>query len=179
MPIKTMDHNIEEWKDVFQIDRNSPSGVSWNINGNNKVKGKPCGWKSDTGHWKCEYKNKSISLHRVVFYLANGYVDSNMVVDHIDQNPSNNVIENLRIISPKENFRNKKKGSNNVSGVNGVHEIHKFVATWSEDGKAKSKDFRVSDYGVELAKEMAIKFRENKIEYLNSLGYNYSDIHGL
>ena len=42
-------------------------------------------------------------------------------VDHIDGDPRNNRIENLRNVSHRINMRNAKKQKNNTSGYNGVH----------------------------------------------------------
>lgn len=172
------DHLIEEWFEVFQLDEKSPSGLSWKINGNNKVKGKPCGWLSDLGYWKVEYKTKTISCHRVVYYLLYSSIEAEKVVDHINGIPSDNTPSNLRLITYAENCRNKKRSKNNRTGLTGVYENHEFIAVWSENGKSYSKTFKVADYG-EDTKAVAEEFRENKIAELNAKGYNYSDTHGL
>lgn len=172
------DYLIEEWSEAFQLDECSPSGISWKINGNNKMKGKPAGWLNELGYWKVEYKNKGIQVHRIVFYLFNGYIDKEKVVDHLNGNPSDNSASNLRLITYAENCRNKKRSKNNRTGTNGVHETHDFITTWMENGKQKSKKFSVIEYG-EKAREMAESFRSSKIAELNDCGYNYSNTHGL
>lgn len=175
---KAKDNFISEWKDVFQLDSRSPSGLSWKIDGNNKSIGKPVGYLTELNYWKCEYKSKSIFVHRIIYYLSNGKLDETKVIDHIDGNPLNNNSENLREITYAENCRNKTKPINNKSGVMGLHECHDFVVTWSENGKSRSKKFSVLKLG-QKAKELAIQFRIEKLEYLNSIDLNYSERHKL
>lgn len=172
------DYYIDLWNDVFYIDKNSPSGISWKINGNNKQIGKPVGWKTELNYWKAEFNTKALLIHRVVYFLHHGHLDKTMVVDHINGDPSDNSIENLRMISYAENSRNRKLGVNSKTGTNGVHETHDFIATWSENGKAHSKKFSVLVYG-DNARNLAEAFRKKKINDLNNVGHNYTDHHGL
>jgi len=57
--------------------------------------------------------------HRLAWLLAHGE-DAPEDIDHIDGDPSNNRISNLRAVSHAENGRNRKLGGNNTSGVMGV-----------------------------------------------------------
>lgn len=41
-------------------------------------------------------------------------------IDHIDGNPENNRIENLRLVTQKENNKNRKLHRNNKTGLHGV-----------------------------------------------------------
>jgi hypothetical protein len=63
-------------------------------------------------------KHKLFLLHRVVFALHHNYLPS--LVDHIDQNPSNNKIENLRHANKTINSINTGLSVKNKSGVKGV-----------------------------------------------------------
>lgn len=176
--MRAKDYFKDEWEDVFQIDPSSQSGLSWKISGINKVEGRPVGWLDKNNYWRCEYKHKAILVHRIIYYLANGDLDNNLVVDHVDGDPLNNSIDNLRMISRPENSRNRKKSKVNVSGINGVAEIHSFVASWSENGKKCSKTFSVLELGYLKARELAEQYRVKKIEELNDAGYNYTERHG-
>lgn len=180
MPKPAKDYLIEEWSEVFEYDETSPSGIVWKINGNNKSKGKAVGWQTENGHWKAEYKNKGVQLHRVVYHLHHLNLKPDEVIDHIDGNPSNNKIENLRMVDMAANGRNKKRAKNNTTGVGGVFESHVFVANWTVHGKQFSKKFNVKDYAsIEEAKQAAIDFRFNKIGELNLLDFGYTERHGL
>lgn len=59
--------------------------------------------------------NKLLGVHRVVWYLHYGYMPK--VLDHIDRNPENNSIENLRECDFRLNGANKTKGNVGYKGV--------------------------------------------------------------
>ena len=69
--------------------------------------------KGDGGH---------IALHQLIMSLINkNYTPSkNLIPDHIDRNPSNNVRTNLRLTNQQENGKNKKRSCKNTSGKQGV-----------------------------------------------------------
>lgn len=61
-----------------------------------------------------------VSLHRLVALDEDEILDGNIFVDHIDRNPNNNTLSNLRITDNKNNVRNSSIGKNNTSGIIGV-----------------------------------------------------------
>jgi hypothetical protein len=64
--------------------------------------------------------NKKIyGLHRIIFLHQNGWMPS--TIDHIDRNPSNNKIENLRPVSISQNSWNSNLFKTNTSGIRGVN----------------------------------------------------------
>ena len=67
--------------------------------------------------------NKTVAAHRVIWEHVNGEIPPKMEIDHIDGNPSNNKISNLRVVTKLENAQNKHKATlkNKTSGVKGVH----------------------------------------------------------
>lgn len=178
MTRKSSDHFKDEWSSVFEISDKSPSGLVWKIaRGKNIKAGAAAGWQTELDYWKVEYKSKTIAVHRIVYFLHYGSLDPYKIVDHKDGLSYNNNPANLREIPYAENCRNKKKPINNVSGTTGVHEVHEWVATWSENGKNCQKSFKVSKFG-NLAKSMAEEYRELKIKELNEMNYNYTERHG-
>lgn len=66
----------------------------------------------------CSIGAKKYYLHRLIWQMHTGSVPT--IIDHIDGNPSNNRIENLRECTNAENQYDAKRKSNNRSGVKGV-----------------------------------------------------------
>ena len=84
---------------------------------------------------------KDIKLHQImaiVFldHIPNGY---EKVIDHIDKNPLNNKIENLRIVTPRENSTNRKDASQYGTGVIKKIECNKIYFRSTINVKGKSK----------------------------------------
>lgn len=83
-------------------------------------------------------KKESIRLHRLIMNAKKGEE-----VDHIDGNTLDNRKCNLRICTPKENSRNRKRQKNNTTGYVGVlfvnrkYLIRQFRARIKVDGKIK------------------------------------------
>ena len=63
--------------------------------------------------------------------MHNGKIPNGMQIDHIDHNKTNNKIDNLRLVTPKENNHNMKFRVTNKSGVTGV--------SWDKQHKAEVK----------------------------------------
>lgn len=125
-------------------------------------------------YYKVSLKNSSYGVHRVIWLLHNGRIDSNMVVDHIDNNPSNNSIDNLRMVSFSENSKNRisklpRSGFRNILqnyDVSGnVVSYHVFWRPAFHDRSIK-KLFSVSDYSDSMVSALraAYYFRETLIQ---------------
>ena len=88
---------------------------------------------------------KTTGLHQVVLGIGGG----KLVPDHIDQNPLNNTLCNLRPSTSVINGNNRSLNRNNTSGVNGV--IHRVTAKRKDylvTRKLKGKTtFKVFGYG--------------------------------
>jgi len=59
------------------------------------------------------------AVHRVVWAVVNGEWPES-IIDHINRDTTDNRIENLRIVTPLGNSKNKSRARNNTSGINGV-----------------------------------------------------------
>ena len=86
--------------------------------------------------WKNEIK-KQFQIHRLVALTFIENLEDKPEVDHIDNDPSNNRVENLRWATHQENNRNTRIPSNNTSGIKGVswcNQTQKWRASIKIDG---------------------------------------------
>jgi HNH endonuclease/AP2 domain len=81
------------------------------------------GWTGHRGYVYLTVSNKRRAAHQVIWEHVNGRVPDGFEIDHIDGNPSNNSILNLRLLTHAENMQNRHlpSGKNKTSGVKGVH----------------------------------------------------------
>ena len=66
--------------------------------------------------------------HRLVWLYAHGEWPD-QIVDHIDGDPQNNRLSNLRLASPTQSVHNTRKPKTNTSGFKGVS-WHKATERW-------------------------------------------------
>lgn len=76
-----------------------------------------------------------MSAHRIIWIMVHGHIPDGMMPDHIDGNPFNNRLANLRIASKAENNRNRAASSRNTCGIKGVrYKCGKWYARITVDG---------------------------------------------
>lgn len=96
-------------------DTSSPSSLSW-INGTN------AGCQDNNGYWLIRVGSrpgKLLRAHRIIWYMFNKTLPN--ILDHVDGNPGNNLLSNLRKATESQNRHNSKKHSDNTSGYKGVY----------------------------------------------------------
>ena len=81
--------------------------------GRHSKAGDRAGSKQPNGYRKICVSKKMYQEHRIIWMWHYGEIPENMEVDHIDRDPSNNKIENLRILDRSRNCLNNS--ANNVS----------------------------------------------------------------
>jgi len=109
---------------------------------------------------------KSYKCARVVYYLATGIDPGIYEVDHIDQDSSNNSIQNLRLANRSQNAMNMKLKSSNTTGFKGVS-WHKsrglFRCTITLNGKSKHLAHHICP--VRLAYQYNVIAKEHHKEF--------------
>lgn len=91
----------------------------WKTNKSHFVKsGQKAGGILSDGRHYIKIDGKPWKLHRIIFLYHHGYIPK--YIDHIDGNPGNNRIENLREVTLSENQWNRKQSKNNKTGSKGV-----------------------------------------------------------
>jgi len=122
---------------------------------------------STEGYLIISIQGKRYKAHRLVFLYMNNNNLSDVEVDHIDGNRSNNKYSNLRVVVRTENMKNKGLYSNSSTGVIGVSQFNgRFRARINLNGKRISLGlFDTIEEASRVRKECEIK-------------YGYSDNHG-
>jgi hypothetical protein len=178
------------FKERLEYSEESPSGLIWKIPPKNKKVGDAVGYvrvsKRGVRRWQTMIDYKSYLCHRLIWELVNGEIPEGLTIDHIDQNPLNNKIENLRCVPNKVNVRNKGIYSNSSTGIAGVSTWicprsgdKYYQAQWVDlKGNKRGKKFQVKRHGEELAEFLAQEYRQHQIDLLNLQGAGYTEKHG-
>jgi hypothetical protein len=80
--------------------------------------GDKAGYTQLNGRVSVTINNKTFQLHRLIYIYHYGSL--NDIIDHINRNPSDNRIENLRICNYSQNMANRVGKVNKTSGYAGV-----------------------------------------------------------
>ena len=88
----------------------------------NRIKiGKEAGCRNYYGYKRIGIENREYMYHRVIWVMHYGSIPIDKQIDHIDYNPLNNHISNLRLVTDAENKLNLPMRKTNKSGHRGVH----------------------------------------------------------
>ena len=92
----------------------------WKVNkGSRAAAGSLASKKRPDGYARVGIDGKRYFAHRLIFLMHHGYLPE--CIDHIDGNPSNNHIDNLREATHRQNLYNQKISIDSTSGIKGVH----------------------------------------------------------
>ena len=108
----------------------------------NAQKGDIVGCLNGNGYLITTIRKRRIFNHQLVFIGHYGHLPK--FIDHIDQNPLNNRIENLREATNIENSRNKTKYKSNTSGYKGV--------SWSKNRERWCSQIKINTTAINLGR---------------------------
>ena len=136
-----------------QLDYNHATGILfWRKDKTN------AGWKDIDGRIHIRLSGNLYLAHRLVFLMFNNYLPE--LVDHKDQDPSNNLVANLRDATKQVNAINTGLPSNNKSGIKGVS-WHKAGSKWTAQIKHDGRKIHLGSYDSLLdATEARLKAEE-------------------
>jgi hypothetical protein len=114
-------------KEVIKYDPNT--GVfAWAKSRPGAKKGSVAGVKLTSRYIQIMIYRHKYSAHRLAWLYVHGEFPKKQI-DHIDGNPSNNCISNLRDVDQCDNAKNQKLYCTNTSGAAGVY-VHKLSGKW-------------------------------------------------
>ncbi|HFI6433393.1 TPA: HNH endonuclease signature motif containing protein [Escherichia coli] len=124
--------------------------------------GSIAGCPNDTGRIRVRLFGRWYKAHRIIWEMHNGPIPEGYEIDHLDHDPSNNRLNNFRLVLGKENAKNRPKNKNNTSGYIGVY--------WDKERKKWYSQIWVNYKCITLGRfdrmEDAIKARqEAEIKY--------------
>lgn len=114
----------DRFNEVLYYSPTSPTGLRWKVSRGRAKKDSVAGCLKSDGYYRLKVDGKDYQAHRVIWVLHNGDIPQGFVIDHIDRNPCNNDIDNLRQVSIQKNNLNRGNIQTN-------HEyLHKKNAGW-------------------------------------------------
>lgn len=141
------------------LDYDLDTGVfTWKVNKSQRTKaGDVAGWIYN-GYWEIEINNKKHKTHRLAWLYVYGEMPKNLI-DHIDNNRSNNRISNLREATYQSNSENYKTPKTNKSGVKNVS-WYKNLDKWVVSMSIKKTKKTIGYFDdLELAELVAVEAR--------------------
>jgi hypothetical protein len=119
--------------------KHSPKGV-WSV--------VECKANTTKGYCEVYFRGAGIKYHTIIWILVKGGIeDADAVIDHIDGDKLNNKIENLRLVSNRENCQNKESHRN--GRLQGCY-FHKQNNKWKAQIVTNGKVIALGYYETEL-----------------------------
>ena len=109
----------------------------WKVKSSTKIAiGDKAGTVKANGYRQISIKGWLYLAHRLIYLMHHGHLP--WCVDHIDGDPSNNRIENLRAATLSQNMTNRPKNCDNTSGFKNVYKSKngkKWIVVMKVNGK--------------------------------------------
>ena len=114
---------------------------------------------------KCTIDGGQYKLHRLAWLYVYGYWPNDQI-DHIDHNPSNNAIANLRDVSSAQNHQNRAHKTKSASGHLGVT-WHKRDKRWQAYIELNGKNIHLGQYtdldvAIAARKQAELKYHTDR-----------------
>jgi hypothetical protein len=169
-PVKPID--FSEISKYVKYDETSSTFLRWVVHRRSGAKvGDECGSLSKDGYYVVRINGSLYKGHRIawcLFHKTN--VSTELVIDHIDRDKSNNKISNLRLVTSSVNAKNTLKTLPTSGQQNITHRIKRssYEVRWTDCGVSKSTWFSYSNKrGVRTRNEAfvcALLLRDRLVE---------------
>ena len=151
------------------LEYNKETGqLIWKINRAKAKMGEPAGCLTPKGYLYIGINGQRYFAHKLVWFYVTGRWPRKQI-DHINQNGADNRFENLRLVTNRENHRNKRLSKKNASGHTGINWIER-LAKWRARIMVDGKDIHL---GVFADIRDAINARKEA-----NLVYGFHENHG-
>jgi hypothetical protein len=129
------------------------------------------GSSNGLGYLRIRFKGNLYYLHRLAWLYMYGYMPK--YIDHINGNPSDNRIINLRECTQTQNMCNKKITTANKSGLKNVC-FANHVKKWKVQVQINKKNMHIGYFDdLELAELVAFEARSKYHKEFANNGVNY------
>lgn len=158
---------MELLKETFEVDESSPTGLKWKnrprrhfcsdgrwIEFNRDTAGKSAGGleklrgRKKKISWRINIYKKVYFVHRIVYALAHNIDPDGFLIDHIDGNPLNNKVSNLRLVDYNQNSLNRMGNKGASSKYKGVC-FAKYTNRWRSLITNKGKTYHLGYFDKE------------------------------
>lgn len=129
--------NAENVREIFNYDPDTGE-MRWR----NSRDGAIVGWV-DRGRRKVNFQGAIYQIHRLAWLYVHGEWPA-LMIDHINGDPSDNRIANLRVCTNQENMQNISKPYGRTSRFKGVSKV--FVSKWRADIRANGKNVLIGQF---------------------------------
>lgn len=136
MQIKKQALDVNRVKELLLYETETGQ-LKWKARKGKVLAGSVAGYASKNGYVQVTIDHHHCLAHRLVWAIVYGEWPSRQI-DHIDRNPQNNQVENLRLCTTGENQQNVDVRAHNSTGVTGVYFLQhskKWLAQITADGK--------------------------------------------
>ena len=168
----TLPLHFEYISQYLYYDETSASGLRWKITKGPKAKkDSVAGSQRKDGYWVIRVNRVLYLAHRLVWLLCMQELDDTKVINHVDNNPANNNLDNLEECTQSLNMLSTKMHTgrglrtDNKTGISNIQELDNGSGniyarvTWTINGKQHKKSFSYKKLGKETAWKEAIKFK--------------------
>jgi len=147
----------EEFEAIMeQLEYDAQTGIfRWKKSKGRASSGSVAGYARPNRYVSIKVNGKQYSGHRLAWIISYG-VDPELEIDHINNDPHDNRLSNLRLATREQNSFNTPIGRRNKSGVKGVY-FDKNENKWAAEITTNGRRILVGRFkSIELA-EAAIK----------------------